>query len=217
MNDNDPTTEIRDAILEHALPAVIFHGWTDALLNEAVRESGYEAAYSQAVFPAGAPDLVDHFADWTDRQMLAALEDHDPSSLRVRDRVALAVKTRVDCLSPHKEAVRLALSYWATPLRSSSGISALWRTADHIWVWAGDTATDYNRYTKRVLLSGVISATFLYWMNDQNNDKAALSDFVERRIGEVLNIGRFFGKIKGLKENLKTGPQACHKDKEERP
>lgn len=196
---SDPTLKMRDEILECALPDIVFSGWTEELLFQAVRDAGYEERYAWAVFPAGVADMVDHFADWADRKMLASLSEIDPETLRVRDRIARAVMARIEVLAPHKEAARLAMAYWGLPLRTQGGARALWRTADRIWMWAGDTATDYNRYTKRTLLSGVISATFLAWFDDKERDDDALALFLERRIENILKIGRFFGKIEGWK------------------
>lgn len=173
-------------------------GWTESVFDRAALVAGYGQDYAQAVFPGGVNDLVAHFSDWADRQMLAALAAVDPAALRVRDRIARAVMTRIEILKPHKDAARLALSFWMMPLNGCGGVGALWQSADRIWVWAGDTATDYNRYTKRSLLSGVMSATFLAWFNADMDDDA-LEGFLRRRIENVMKIGQIFGKIKGSK------------------
>ena len=53
---------------------------------------------------------------------------------------------------------------------------------------AGDTATDYNWYTKRMILASVISATKLYWLGDQSTDYASTWAFLDRRLDDVMQF-----------------------------
>jgi ubiquinone biosynthesis protein COQ9 len=186
----------KDKIIEALLPLVVFDGWTMAAARQAAMEAGYAADMAHAVFPGGIGDILDHYADWADRGMLKALEDTNIEPMRVRDRIREAVLTRIETIKPHKEAEKLALTYWAVPTRSFRAKRILWRTADRIWVWAGDTATDYNYYTKRALLSGVIGTTMMAWLNQSAEDDIIIENFLDRRIDNVMQIGRFLGKLK---------------------
>ncbi len=82
-------------------------------------------------------------------------------------------------------------------MRKPAATKMVWYSADKIWEWAGDTATDYNRYTKRGLLSGVITATMLVWVHDKSEGYQKTSDFLDRRIDNVLVVGKLAGKILG--------------------
>lgn len=195
MDDNTRVT--RDDILEKLLPDIPFSGWSWPAVCTAAEKAGYGPDMAAAVFPGGLGDAVGHFSDWADRGMMAALAGTDPETLRVRDRVRTAVDARLAFLRPHREAVRAALSYWAMPPRGARAGGVVWRTADRIWEWAGDTATDYNRYTKRTLLCGVIASTTLAWLGDDSADMAATRAFLNRRIENVMQWGKFVGKIKG--------------------
>jgi ubiquinone biosynthesis protein COQ9 len=188
----DRIQSIRDSIIEKALPSVAFDGWTVNLLEQSAIDAGHEASMMRAVFPEGVVSALDHFADLMDRRMLEKLEDTDIADLRVRDRIRAAVLARLEALAPHREAERRAVVWRSLPLRAGRGGRILWRTADRIWNWAGDTATDYNRYTKRALLSGVLASTTLAWLDDEGSAPA----FLERRIENVMQWGRILGKIK---------------------
>ena len=190
------TEIIRDNIIESFLPDVVFDGWTWEGIMASSAKAGYGTDMAEAVFPELLGDAVDHFSDWADRKMLDVLRDMDIEDMRIRDRIAAAVMARIEVLVPHKEAVKLALSYWAVPPRGFRASKILWRTSDHIWSWAGDTATDYNHYTKRGLLSGVLSSTVLAWLNDDSSDLSRTQDFLDRRIENVMQFGRVLGKIK---------------------
>lgn len=198
FSSQTPTQDIRDNILSAVLPEVPFDGWTWPAVEAAAVKAGYEASMAASVFPGGLPDVLDHFADLADRWMLARLGDVDPQSLRVRDRVAKAVMARLRALYQYREAVRQSGAYWLLPTHAARGGKITWRTADRIWDWAGDTATDYNHYTKRTLLCGVLLSTTLAWLDD---DSAAMQDteaFLARRIEGVMSVGKIVGKAKAF-------------------
>jgi ubiquinone biosynthesis protein COQ9 len=193
-----PTQEIRDNIVEAVLPEVPFDGWTWLAVEKAAVKAGYEAAMASSVFPGGLADVLDHFADLADRWMLERLKDTDPETLRVRDRVRVAVLARFRALYPWRDAVRLSNTFWIVPTRARRAAKITWRTADRIWDWAGDTATDYNHYTKRALLCGVLVSTALAWVNDDSPGMAETESFLDRRIDGVMTIGKAVGKAKSF-------------------
>lgn len=193
---SNPTDQIRDRLLTQALPSIAFDGWTWDVAEDSAVACGYDKTMARAVFPAGLSDFVGHLSDWADRQMLEILDDVNSSDMRIRDRIHLGVMTRIEILKPWREPLRLAMAYWAVPHRSLMAGRNVWRTADHIWVWAGDTATDYNHYTKRALLSGVITATTLAWLNDESDDLSDVEAFLDRRIENVMSLGKTIGRFK---------------------
>ncbi len=187
--------QIKEKIIKAALPSVAFDGWImDVLMNAAV-ESGFKKEMVHSVFPDGVKDALRYFSYWADQEMLKVLAKEETPP-RTRDKIALAVKVRMKVLTPYKEAERLAIAYWVRPMRKFEGAKLVWKTADVIWHWAGDTSTDYNRYTKRVLLSGVITSTALYWLSDSSLGAKDSWAFLDRRIDNVLNIGKIVGKLK---------------------
>lgn len=192
----NPSNEIRDRILAEILPNVVFDGWSWDGAEQAALAAGYDRKMAAAVFPDGLPGVVGHFFDWADRQMMDILKDEELDGIRIRDRIQLGVITWIDVMEPWKEALRRALTYWAVPPRHLQAARLIWRTADVIWVWAGDTATDYNHYTKRGLLSGVIGATVLAWLNDETGALDRTEAFLDRRIDNVMKLGQALGRAK---------------------
>lgn len=186
---------IKEKILKAALPSVAFDGWTMDVLENAAIDAGYKKEMVISVFPEGVKDALRYFSHWADNEMLRVLAKEETPQ-RIRDKIALAVKTRLRILTPYKEAERLAIAYWVRPLRKFEGAKLVWKTADVIWTHAGDTATDYNRYTKRALLSGVITSTALYWLSDSSMGAKDSWAFLDRRIDNVLNIGKIVGRLK---------------------
>jgi len=187
---------MRAHILEKALTHVPFDGWTEKALFEGAKDAGYAPAMALDAFPGGVPDAIECAAEEADRAMLAALDKMDLGNMRVRDRVAAAVRARLELSTPHREAIQRALAILALPHNFPLGARTLWRTIDAIWYAAGDNATDFNYYTKRALLAGVYSATLVYWLNDHSPEHADTWAFLDRRIDDVMRVPKLVGKLR---------------------
>lgn len=188
------TGKLREELLRASLPHVAFDGWSPAVLRAAAKDLGVDPVLALNAYPGGPAELVEAFSTWADRRMLAELEKLDLEAMKVRERVAAGVRLRLIQVEPHREAVRRALSFCALPHNAALGLKCLYRTVDAIWYAAGDRATDYNFYSKRLLLSGVYSSTLLFWLNDKSEGYGETWAFLERRIGEVLKVAGRLGK-----------------------
>lgn len=189
--------ETRDRLLAATLTHVAFDGWSGRALRAGAADLDLDAALAANAFPGGPAELLDAFSAEIDRAMLAELERRDLKSMKHRRRIATAVRARLELLDPHREAVRRGLSFLALPRNAALGAKCLYRSVDAIWHAAGDTSTDYNFYTKRLLLAGVYSATLLFWLNDESEGRAASWAFLDRRIEEVVKIGGSLGRVLG--------------------
>ena len=181
-------TETTDKIIDAALMHVPFDGWSEATFRAALADADMTEAEGRALFPRGAVDLAVAFHARGDAALAGALADTDMQALRIRDRITLAVRKRLEIVEDDKEAVRRGLTLFSLPIYGADGSRALWNTADAIWTAAGDTADDLNWYTKRITLSGVYASTVLYWLGDQSAGHAATWAFLDRRIGDVMQI-----------------------------
>ena len=190
---------LRSRLLAAVLAHVPFDGWGDRALKAASEDLGMSPAEAMNAFPGGAVELVEAFHDWADGEMLRGLEACDLDSMKVRDKIATAIRLRLEALEPHAESERRALAFLALPVNAPLALRLLGRTVDAIWVAAGDRSTDYNYYSKRMLLAGVYSATLLCWLDDSSDGHAETWAFLDRRIANVLKVGGRFGKtVKSL-------------------
>jgi ubiquinone biosynthesis protein COQ9 len=151
-----------------------------------------------AVFPDSIAAVLTFWAAEIDaalEQQLAAIE---LAVLPVRARIRVGVLTRLALLKPHKDAARKAA---VLPQHLEQGATSLWHAADIIWRAAGDTATDFNFYSKRAILAAVLSSTMVAWFGDDSEDERHTAAFLDARIDNVLAY-----------EKLKTRfTQACAK------
>ena len=190
------------AILAAALPDVPFDGWTESTLLRAAEAAGYEASMALRAFPGGALDLIDFHVAEADCAMLEGMATADLSTLKLREKVALAIRLRLEYAAPHREAVRKAISAMAMPQRAPQALRQLHRTVDAIWHAAGDVSTDFSWYSKRFLLAGVYSATLLFWVDDRSPNHEATWAFLDRRIADIMRIYGARHRVEKLAERL---------------
>lgn len=194
--ESDHIEIAREKVLAAALPHVVFDGWSEETLRAAVADASVDAGLAAQAFPRGAIDLALAFHRAGDAGMLAALERADLSGMRFRDRIAHAVRLRLEQVEGEKEAVRRGVAFFALPVNAAEGAAAIWKTADLIWTALGDTSEDVNWYSKRATLSAVYSATLLYWLGDETEGHQATWEFLDRRIEEVMGIERLKAKAR---------------------
>jgi ubiquinone biosynthesis protein COQ9 len=75
-----------------------------------------------------------------------------------------------------------------------------WRSADRIWRVAGDTATDFNHYTKRGILSALYTSTMLVFLDDDSEGLVTTRGFLDRRIDDVMQIEKWKAEWRGSSE-----------------
>jgi ubiquinone biosynthesis protein COQ9 len=199
---SQPTSreEQRDRLLEAALVHVPFDGWSRRSLLAGAADLGLEPRLARRLFPRAGDDLLVQVERWADRQMLARAGPLE--GMRVRDRIAKLVRTRLEALGPHREAMRRATAARVLPSNGFAACGSLWRTVDLMWSAAGDDARDASYYTKRSLLAAVWTSTFLFWLDDRSADFEDTWAFLDRRIDNVMQIGRLRARFDGFFESL---------------
>lgn len=187
---------LRVQLLDAALPHVLFDGWSDAVLCAAADECGVDAAMARGLFPRGGVSLALLLHERGDQALAARLAAADLEAMRFSARVGFAVMERLRIAAPHREVIRRSCALFALPPNMPAGARAMWGTADLIWETLGDRARDYNWYSKRTILSGVLSSALLYWLGDDSEDFADTQAFVDRRIDGVMRFETFKGQLR---------------------
>jgi ubiquinone biosynthesis protein COQ9 len=181
-------------LIEAILPHVAFDGWAESAFNAAVAETGMNPAHARTLCPRGAVDLAVAFHEAGDEAMAAAVKAADLTGMRYSEKVAFAIRARLDAVTD-KEAVRRGTALFALPHVAPEGARLMWGTADAIWRALGDTSEDINWYTKRATLSGVWAAVVLYWLGDDSLNAQATDDFIARRIEDVMRIEKLKAQV----------------------
>ena len=188
MADDRTLDELRLDLAPAIARAAVFDGWSDEALQQAAATAGVDVAVARLAFPEGPAGMIDAWIGATDAKMQAHFADGHLSGLKVRDRIRTLVLFRLDAIAGQEEALRRALAIQAMPQNLLASLRLGWRSADLMWRLAGDTATDYNHYTKRALLAGIYGATLAVFVDDDSEGKAQTRAFLDRRIDDVMKF-----------------------------
>ena len=192
----DATLDEMREMLARELPAhAAFDGWTAEALALAADATGIDPDVATLAFPGGALDMIDAWFAQIDAAMLAALPPETLASMKIRARITALVEARLDLLSADIEALRRALAILAFPQNLPRATKLGWRAADAMWHAAGDTATDFNHYSKRAILGGVYMATIMALLDDDSEGQADTRAFLGRRIEGIMRFEKFKGRF----------------------
>ncbi|MBX9616466.1 MAG: COQ9 family protein [Caulobacteraceae bacterium] len=177
----DWADRMEQAVLDAAVRLAPTLGWNSRLVRAACAENGLSEGDEDLLLPNGARDLAALLSRRHDARALEALGE--PGAMKIRARIAAALSARMEAGAADLEATKRCAGFLALPTNTDLSLSLAWESADHLWRWAGDTATDWNHYSKRVILSGIlIPALTLRWFEGRDRAEA----FVAARIENVM-------------------------------
>lgn len=198
MNDDPtPLQVVRDQLGLAVGENAVFDGWTVNAVESAAATGGIDPAIARLAFGKNPIDMVEAYVGAVDAAMVDAFPSERVAAMKIRDRITELVWQRFVVMQPAREAVRSALAIMAMPQNAPRGAKLGWRTADRIWRLAGDTATDFNHYTKRITLGAVYSSTLLAWLDDKSDDLIESRAFLDRRIANVMRFEKWKAQWRG--------------------
>ncbi len=202
MHNDMTSKELQPKLITAMLPHVVFDGWSDKALAATASDMGLDAGRARLSFPKGTSDMLDAYIAKADADMLEGLPADTLAAMKIRQRITTCVRTRLEQAAPHREAARRAATLLAMPQNARLAARTLWRTADTIWRACGDTATDYNHYTKRAILSGVYASTLAVWLSDESEGCADTWAFLDRRISGIMQFEKVKARVLDTVERL---------------
>lgn len=181
-----------DALRLQLAPAIAdaaaFDGWSEEAVRCAAEQHGVDPDAAAYAFSGGAMAMIDAWAASVDAAMAAALPAETLAPLKIREKIRTLVLFRLEAIARQKEALRRAQAIMAMPQNVVSAVRLGWRSADAMWRLAGDTASDYNHYTKRMTLGSIYAATLAVYVNDTSEDLAETKAFLDRRIEGIMKF-----------------------------
>lgn len=174
-------TDTEQALLDAALPLVPAHGWTRRMVTLAGETLGMSVGETELLLPHGPADLAALLSRRHDARARAALGD--PHNMKIRERIRAGVEARLDAAAQDEAALSRWTGFLALPPHLPLASRLAWESADVIWRWAGDEATDENHYTKRAILAGILTGAIAIRLS---SGRGAALEFLDRRIDNVM-------------------------------
>jgi ubiquinone biosynthesis protein COQ9 len=168
------------------------HGWGAIALDNAIVQAGVqvgvECESARQALPGAPSSLLQAWFEYTAAEMARALPPDALVKLKIRDRITQLLEARLRVLGSNRKALKKALHLMSRPSMARQAAAHLWKAADEVWCLAGDTSTDYNRYTKRSLVCAIYAATLRVLADDTTPDMRPTREYLARRIDNVMQI-----------------------------
>jgi ubiquinone biosynthesis protein COQ9 len=194
--------EVRAALADGIASNAAFDGWGEQARDMAADAAGIDRDIARLAFKDGPVAMIDAWFARIDQAMVEAVPVDQAAAMKIRQRITALVEARLAAAAPNREALRRALAILAMPQNAASGARLGWRTVDAIWAQAGDTATDYNHYTKRATLFAVYASTIAVFLNDESEEYADTRAFLARRIEGIMRFEKWKAGVVKRGENM---------------
>lgn len=178
--------DTEQALLDEMLKLAPAHGWTRRTVALAGKALGMSEGETGLLVRHGPADLAALLSRRHDARALAALGD--PHNMKIRERIRRAVEARLDAAIQDEAGVRRWMGFLALPPHAPLASRLAWESADVLWRWAGDEATDENHYSKRAILAGILTGALAIWLS---SGRAAALAFLDRRIEDVMRFEKW--------------------------
>jgi len=158
-------------------------------VNAGARAAGFSEGERDLLAPNGAADIAAIL--WRGHD--AVLTDDAISGMKIRDRISTLLTLRLDAGCADEAVARRMMGFFALPQNALLYHRLLWHTADVIWRLAGDTALDENHYSKRLIVSGILSTAA---MTRLSQGRDVQTDQIARNIQSVMEFEKFKANVK---------------------
>lgn len=202
MEELSPLEQLRRRLALAVGENAVFDGWTRQAVDSAARQLGIDPVQARLAIPKTQPGMIDIYVQEVDRGLEAHFTPERLANMKIREKIRALVWRRLEIMGPAREAVRRALAILAMPQNLPLALRISWRSADLMWRIAGDRSTDFNHYTKRMILGGVYGSTLLVWLDDQSEGWGDTAAFLDRRIDDVMRFEKLKADWHGSSERL---------------
>lgn len=175
--------EKRYELMGHILPHVALTGWGAEALWKGAHDmniSPEEALLWVGTRPVTMITLWRHMII---EDIKALPVPHGP----IKERMTALVMGHFQACENHKNIIIQTIKFSINPLNSPLGISFLHSIINALWSQAGDKSTDFNYYTKRLVLGHIYVATLMYWLKDTSFQSLKTQKFLEKQLDFVLS------------------------------
>ena len=187
-------------VLKFAKIFVSEKGLTKNSLENISKRYGIDINETELLFPEGNIDLIKFTLDQLNKELEEYCKKIDLIRLPVHKRIKKVLLSKISLMNKNKLFYRTIFLNLLIPKKNFSLSNQLYNSVDQIWFIAGDSSTDFNFYTKRLILSGIYSRVILFFFN--NNNQEELENILDESLKRVSKIPEIKSKLKIFKDYL---------------
>ena len=187
-------------VLKYAKIFISEKGLNKNSLENISKRYGLNINEIELLFPEGNIDLIKFTFEQLNKELEEYCKKIDLIRLPVHKRIKKVLLSKISLMNKNKLFYRSIFLNLLIPKKNFSLSNQLYNSVDQIWFIAGDSSTDFNFYTKRLILSGIYSRVMLFFFN--NNNQEELENILDESLKRVSKIPEIKSKLKIFKDYL---------------
>jgi len=199
-SENNYLLTKRQVVLRFAKKFVSENGLTKNCLENISKKYGLNTDETDLLFPQGNIDLIKFALEQLNNDLEVYCRQIDLIRLPIHKRIRKVLLSKISLMNKDKSFYRSIFLNLLIPKKNFSLSSQLYNSVDQLWFIAGDSSTDFNFYTKRLILSGIYSRIILFFFN--NNNQEELENILDESLKRVSKIPEIKSKLKIFKDYL---------------
>ena len=197
---NNSLDKKRLKIINFSKDLIIKNGWNKNLFNIISVEKKINSSELYILFPNGYKDMLLISLKNLNSEFEKNFNTSKFIKLPLHKRIKKIVMAKISFINLEKEFYKKIFYYLLLPNNHSLLSTQIYKSADSIWYIAMDQSTDFNYYTKRIILSGIYSSTLFHFFNNSNLD--ATEEKLDSLLAKVSRIPNIKKSINSLGKSI---------------
>ena len=205
--------DIKLKILKNFLEISVFEGWNDSAIELAIKKTfpNQEILPNQMpiIFEDGIYSLIS-FVSKNRCETLAEISSKNPdfNNLKLNAKINYLIFQLLKIDENNKGAFKRLLNFYLVPKNPlndsincgfrpvNQAFKEVYFVADYLWKLCNDKSSDFNFYSKRIILSKVLIRSFMFFLNDNSLNNINTQKFIDKEIEKILKFNQYKLKAK---------------------
>jgi ubiquinone biosynthesis protein COQ9 len=217
MIDSDKN---KQKILKNFIKIAEISGWNDKSLKKACLLSDIDPDNLIFIFPDSVLDVAQLYLDNGNNLLIKEITKiKDFNKKKIRDKIRLCLYKRFEIEIANRQILINLSNFYQDPKNLTNfenglrpamqSITFSFIIADLIWSILDDQSSDFNYYTKRLILAKIIVRSFFIFIKDDMKDIAKTKSFIDLQIEKVMKFEKFKFKSKEVAQSILESVQDC--------
>ncbi len=190
--------KIKLKILESVKEYVKVNGWNLDIIDY-INIKNLKKSDILSYFPDGINDILNFAYDELNNKLKNSLKKINIINLPINKRIKKILITRIELMNKEKIFYKKTFYFLALNNQKKVVKKNLYKTVDEMWYLAGDNSTDFNFYTKRLVLAGLyVNAIAVFF----NKNILEAEKNIDRNLNRISKIPKIKSRLTFFKDNI---------------
>ena len=185
-------------ILKKTKLIVTKDGWSENIINELLK-NGVTRSDIVFYFKSDYKKILDFSLENLNTTLENNIKKNNIINFPTNKRIKKILITRLKIIDEDKNFYKKTFYYLALPQNFKTMKKNLYKSVDTMWYLAGDDSTDFNFYTKRLILAVIYTNALKVFFNKKLDD---VELNIDSNLKKISKIPKFKERFSFIKNNI---------------